>query len=161
MSRTRKSLIAVFTFALIAALAHEVYAQVRLNQLMIDKLQNSQKLLEAIALGKFDKIEKHANELVRISKTAEWLAQKRPRYEQFSNEFQQAAEEIARKAKAKNMDGVTLAYFDLTKSCVRCHQHMREVRDARLPGEREDALTAIIGNKQHGEPSSVASGVMR
>jgi cytochrome c556 len=138
MSRTRKSIIVAFTVVLGAAVAHEVYAQVRLNQLMMDKLQNSQKLLEAIALGKFDKIEKHANELVRISKTAEWLAQKKPRYEYFSNEFTQAAEEIAKKAKAKNMDGVTLAYFDLTKSCVRCHQHMREVRDARLPANRDE-----------------------
>jgi hypothetical protein len=143
MSRSRKNLIAVLTLILTAAVAREVYAQVRLNQLMIDKLQNSQKLLEGIALAKFDKIEKHANELVRISKTAEWLAQKTPRYEQFSSEFQQAAEEIARKAKAKNMDGVTLAYFDLTKSCVRCHQHLREVRDARLPGGREDAFAAL------------------
>ena len=144
MSHTQKSLIAVFTLALLGALAHEVYAQVRLNQLMIEKLQNSQKLLEGIALGKFDKIEKHANELVRISKTAEWLANKKPRYEHYSSEFQQAAEEIAKKARAKNMDGVTLAYFDLTKSCVRCHQHMREVRDARLPGTRADALAALI-----------------
>jgi len=77
MTRRRKSLIALFTLILTAAVAHEVYAQVRLNQLMIDKLQNAQKLLEGIALGKFDKIEKHANELVRISKTAEWLAQKK------------------------------------------------------------------------------------
>ena len=144
MSRRRKSLIAVLTLILTAAVAHEVYAQVRLNQLMIDKLQNTQKLLEGIALNKFDKIEKHANELVRISKTAEWLANKKPRYEHFSNEFQRAAEEIATKARAKNMDGVTLAYFDLTKSCVRCHQHMREVRDARLPRGREDAFAALL-----------------
>jgi len=52
--------------------------------------------------------------------------------------------EIAKKARAKNMDGVTLAYFDLTKSCVRCHEHLREVRDARLPGVREDAFAAIV-----------------
>jgi len=138
MTRRRKWLIAVLTLILSAAVAREVYAQVRLSQLMMDKLHNSQKLLEGVALGKFDKVEKHANELVRISKTAEWLAQKTPRYEQFSNEFQRAAEEIARKARAKNMDGVTLAYFDLTKSCVRCHEHMREVRDARAPAPRDD-----------------------
>ena len=146
MSRYRKSLIAVLALILTAAVAHEVYAQVR-QQLMIAKLQNSQKLLEGIALGKFDMIEKHANELIRISKTAEWLAaHKTPRYELFCNEFQRAAEEIGTKAKAKNMDGVTLAYFDLTKSCVRCHQHLREVRDARLPGGHQDAFAALLTN---------------
>jgi hypothetical protein len=44
-----------------------------------------------------------------------------------------ATETIARKAKTKNLDGVTLAYFDLTMSCVRCHQHTPEERDAALP----------------------------
>src|SRR5436305_10852757 len=101
MSRCRKYLIAVLTLILTVAVAHEVYAQIR-NRLMLDKLQNAQKLLEGIVLGKFDKIEKHASELVRISKTAEWLnAHKTPRYELFSSEFQRSAEEIARKAKEK------------------------------------------------------------
>jgi hypothetical protein len=143
MSRRRKSLIAVLMLILTAVVAHEIHAQIR-NQLMIDKLQNAQKLLEGIALGKFDRIEKHANELVRISKTAEWLnAHKAPRYELFSSEFQRSAEEIAKKAKEKNMDGVTLAYFDLTKSCVRCHQHIRDVRDARLPTGGDKALATL------------------
>jgi len=133
MTRTRKILIATITLILCAAWAQEIYAQVRLQQLMINKLTNAQKLLEGIALGKFDKIEKHADELIQISKTAEWLANKKPRYEQFANEFARAAETIVTKAKAKNLDGVTLAYFDLTMSCVRCHQYVREVRDARVP----------------------------
>src|SRR5262249_26588119 len=89
MSRSQKFWIVVFTLLAAGAVAQEIYAQVRLQQLMAIKLQNAQKLLEGIALNKFDKIEKHAEELVRISKTAEWLAvHKTPRYEQFSNEFQ-------------------------------------------------------------------------
>ena len=142
MTRTRKILIATITLILLGAWAQEIYAQIRLQQLMINKLTNAQKLLEGIAMGQFDKIEKHANELIQISKTAEWLANKKPRYEQFSNEFARAAETIITKAKAKNIDGVTLAYFDLTMSCVRCHQHMREVRDARLSDVRENELAA-------------------
>ena len=142
MTRTRKILIATITLILCAAWAQEVYAQIRLQQLMINKLTNAQKLLEGIALGKFDKMEKHAEELIRISKTAEWLANKKPRYEQFSNEFARAAETIVQKAKAKNIDGVTLAYFDLTMSCVRCHQYVREVRDARGPGLADDYFLA-------------------
>jgi hypothetical protein len=141
MSRTRKGIIVTLTLILVGTVAYDIYAQVRVQQLMIDKLTNAQKLLEGLATAKFDKIEKHANELIRISKTAEWLAaSKNPRYEQFSNEFQRAAEEVARKAKDKNMDGVTLAYFDLTKSCVRCHQHLRETRDARSPNSHGDAF---------------------
>lgn len=138
MSRTKKILIATCTLFLCATVANEIYAQVRLQQLMIEKLTNAQRILEGIALGKHDKIEKHANELIRISKSAEWLANKKPRYEQFSNDFVRAAETIAKKAKEKNLDGVTLAYFDLTMSCVRCHQYVREIRDARGPGRLQD-----------------------
>jgi gamma-glutamylcysteine synthetase len=151
MTRTKKILILIFTSAVIGAVAGEVYAQERLRQLMIDKLTNSQKLLEGIALGKFDKIEKHANELIRISKTAEWLANKKPRYEMFSNDFVRAAETIAKKAKEKNLDGVTLAYFDLTMSCVRCHQYVREIQDARGPGER-DLFANGFTHKAHSPP---------
>jgi hypothetical protein len=145
MSRSRKITIAVLALAVSAAVGYEVYAQVRKQQLMAEKLQNSQKILEGIATAKFDKIEKHANELIRISKTAEWLAaaNKKPRYELFSNEFQRSAEELAKKAKAKNIDGVTLAYFDLTKACVRCHQYMREIQDARAPGRHEDLFAML------------------
>jgi hypothetical protein len=135
MRRIRRILIVTVTLFLCGTIAHEVYAQVRLRQLMIDKLTYAQKLLEGIATAKFDKIEKSAEEMIRISKTEEWIAaHKGPRFENYSNEFQRAAETIVKKAKDKNIDGVTLAYFDLTMSCVRCHQYHREVRDARLPG---------------------------
>jgi hypothetical protein len=144
MLRSRKFWIVVFTLLAVGTVVQEIYAQMRLQQLMVIKLQSAQKLLEGIALNKFDKIEKEAEELVRISKTAEWLAaHKTPRYEQFSNEFQRSAENIIKKAKAKNLDGVTLAYFDLTMSCVRCHQYVREVRDARLPGGGQDPIALL------------------
>lgn len=105
----------------------------RLGQLMIDKLRHSQGLLQGIALSDFDKITSSAEELIALSRTAEWFAYKTPRYELHSNAFQRAAEVIVQKAKAKNLDGVVLAYMDLTMSCVRCHQYIREVRDAGGP----------------------------
>jgi preprotein translocase subunit YajC len=138
MTRAKKIVIVVGMVILTALVVREVRAQMRVHQLMINKLTNAQKLLEGIATGKFDKTEKHAAELIEISKTAEWLAYKTPRYEQFSNEFRRAAETIIEKSKAKNIDGVTLAYFDLTMSCVRCHTYVREVRDARGPAPREE-----------------------
>jgi hypothetical protein len=116
--------------------ANELYAQMRLRQLMTNKLQTSQRLLEAIALSDFTKIAAQADELSQLANQAEWLAYKTPKYEVHSNEFRRAAETISRKARDKNIDGVTLAYMDLTMSCVRCHQYVREVRDAALPGDR-------------------------
>lgn len=105
----------------------------RLSQLMIDKLRSTQSLLQGIALSDFDRITKAAEELIKLSRTADWIAHKTPRYEVHSNEFVRAAEALITKAKARNLDGVVLGYMDLTSSCVRCHQYLREIRDAHGP----------------------------
>jgi hypothetical protein len=118
-----------------------------LSKLMIEKLNSSKILLEGIALGDFKKIDRSAETLIQLSKTAEWFVYKTPRYELHSNEFRRAAENILLKSKDKNLDGVTLAYFDLTMACVRCHQYVREVRDARLPLLREHGF-ALTNDKE-------------
>jgi cytochrome c556 len=99
--------------------------------IMKEKLKTSQKLLEGIALADYQKVILSAEDLVQYTKTEEWMVYKTPKYQVFSNEFRQAAENVIAKAKLKNIDGVTLAYFELTVSCVRCHTYVREIRDAR------------------------------
>ena len=111
-----------------------------LSKLMDEKLDNSKKLLEGIALSDFNKITSSAERLIQLSKTGEWFVYKTPRYEMHSNEFRRAAETIIEKAKDKNLDGVTLAYFDLTMQCVRCHRYVRDVRDARAPAPSDTFL---------------------
>jgi hypothetical protein len=103
-----------------------------LSKLMVEKLNNSKIMFEGIALSDFNKISRSAEKLIQISKTAEWFVYKTARYELHSNEFRRAAEAIMQKAQAKNLDGVALGYFDMTMACIRCHQYVREVRDARL-----------------------------
>jgi len=101
------------------------------NQLMIKKLEQAQKVLAGIALNDFDKIDSGASALLQISKEAEWKVLKTPQYEVFSNDLRKAAEAMSQHAKTKNLDGATLAYVDLTLTCVKCHKHVREVRMAR------------------------------
>jgi len=132
MFRKLASFAAVVCLGLALPLA-EANQKLQLNQLMIDKLRFSQLMLQAIALGEFPKIIANAEELVKLSRTSEWLANRTPKFELHSNAFQRAAETVIQKAKAKNLDGVVLAYQDLTMSCVRCHEYLRDVRDARAP----------------------------
>jgi cytochrome c556 len=98
--------------------------------IMKEKLKSSQTMLEGIALADFKKVIASAEELIKLTKTEEWMVYKTPKYEMHSNEFRRAAENVIAKAKLKNIDGVTLAYFELTVSCVRCHTYVREIRDA-------------------------------
>jgi len=104
------------------------------KKLMADKLVSAQKLLEGLAVKDFVKLSDNAQELLRISATEEWVAIKTPKYQAFSTEFRNAADKIVIKAKEKNLDGAALAYVQLTMTCVRCHEYVREVREAKWDG---------------------------
>jgi hypothetical protein len=111
------------------------------DPLMVAKLKESQALLEGLTLNDFAKVQKSAEELLKISQTAQMRkALNTPRYEQHANSFQRAAELVIEKAKAKNMDGATLAYVDMTLTCVRCHQHTREEGIGRLTAPSGDGI---------------------
>ena len=96
------------------------------ENLMRRKLTQSQKVLEGIALNDFEKMSSGAEELIAISKLAEWKVLKDPNYELFSNEFRRRANQVVVAAKEKNVDAATLAYVEMTMTCVRCHKHVRE-----------------------------------
>jgi hypothetical protein len=116
-----------------------------LSQLMKRKLENAQKILEGIAINDFDMIGKHADDLISVSKQAEWKVFKTPEYELYSNEFRRNAADLILKAKDKNLDGTVLAYVDLTLTCVRCHKYVRETRKARL--DLPDRLSPSVAVK--------------
>jgi hypothetical protein len=99
-----------------------------MEKLMAKKLTHAQKVLEAIALGEFDKIDNNATELLVLSKMAEFKVLKTPEYELHSNAFRRSLEEMKRGAKDRNLDGAALAYVDMTLTCVRCHKHVRGIR---------------------------------
>ncbi len=102
----------------------------KLAELMHKKLAHSEKVLEGLALSDFKMIAKHADELIDISKEAEWKVIKTPQYEIHSSDFRRTAESLIKNAKEKNLDAAALNYVELTLTCVKCHKYVREVRMA-------------------------------
>jgi hypothetical protein len=98
------------------------------DSIMQKKLAHAQKLLEGIALSDMTKIGQNANELMTLSKQAEFKIYKTPQYDLHSNDFRRTIEDIQNAVKQKNLDAATLGYMDMTMSCVRCHKYVREVR---------------------------------
>ena len=88
-------------------------------------------MLEGVAVGDFDEIAANAEELIAISKQAEWRVFKTPQYELRSNEFRRTADELIKHAEAKNLDAAALSYVELTMTCVKCHKYVRETRSVR------------------------------
>jgi hypothetical protein len=100
------------------------------RELMRTKLEASQKILEGLTLEDYALITKGAKALRALSQAAEWEVPTIPNaneYVIYTGEFQRLADELSRKAKDKNLDGATLAYFRLTSSCVNCHKYVRSV----------------------------------
>lgn len=95
-------------------------------QVMRVKLQRAQLILQALTMEDYKTLQENAESLVRISRATEFLrAYKTEEYEFQALVFQKAAETLAAKAKEKNIDGATVAYVDMTISCVACHNHFR------------------------------------
>jgi len=91
------------------------------------KLKSSQTILEGIALNDFEKIQAAADQIVLVSNLTDFRNIYKGRDYAFHVEtMRRPAETISKKAKDKNIDGVMVSYNDLTLSCLKCHQAMRD-----------------------------------
>jgi hypothetical protein len=102
-----------------------------MTKLMRKKLEHAQKLLEGIAVNDLKKVDENAGDLMTLSKVAEFRALKTLDYERHTNDFRRTLDDMRRGVKNKNLEAVTLAYMDMTMTCVRCHTHVRDTRFAR------------------------------
>jgi hypothetical protein len=102
----------------------------RRGQFMRQKLEYSKGLLEGLALEDYGLVETNARALRRLSEADLWEITGMPNVEQYLGytvEFRRVCDEIAAKGRARNIDGATLAYVQLTMSCVNCHKYARAV----------------------------------
>lgn len=96
------------------------------------KLENSQAILEGLALEDFDLIAQNSQNISLMSQAANWQVLQTPEYLQHSGEFRRTADALTAAAKDKNLDGAALRYVELTMKCVNCHKYVRGVRLAAI-----------------------------
>jgi len=92
------------------------------------KLEPAKKILEGIALGDFQTIRTSSEQLRKLSLDADWMVMQTEAYSQHSKEFQSSLNLIRRMCDDSDLDGVTLAYMQMTMRCVQCHKMIRDVR---------------------------------
>jgi hypothetical protein len=97
------------------------------------KLAHAQKVLEGLALNDFDKIGTNAGDLMQCAQEAGWKLVKTARYDLYSNDFVRHLEGLKKAAKNKNVDAAALAYVEITLTCVKCHQYVREEKIGLAP----------------------------
>ena len=101
--------------------------------LMHAKLEHSKALLEGLATVDFVQLEKHSSALTLLSLETDWHVIQTGEYRRLSEDFRRSTNSLSEMAKAKNLDGATLAYVGVTMKCVECHKYVRSVRVGRTP----------------------------
>lgn len=116
--------------ALFFAGASSTHAQAEkesgVKEAMRKKVAYSQQVLVGITLEDYGLIANNAEKLVELSNKTNWYSRQVPEYELFLNEFRRNAEQLMEAGKRKNLDAASLAYVQMTLSCVSCHKCIRQ-----------------------------------
>ena len=93
---------------------------------MKQKLKYSQEILNGLALEDYALIEKNAIAMKGLNKLEFFIRQKPEGYRTQLKTFEFSVTELVRNAEEKNIDGATLAFTQMTISCVNCHKEVRK-----------------------------------
>ena len=93
---------------------------------MEQKLRLSQEILAGLASGDFDQIGRSAEVMRGLSKVEAFVRREPKGYRDYMRQFTLANDDLVRSAAEENLAGATLAFNQLTISCVNCHRHLRE-----------------------------------
>ncbi|MCY3009178.1 MAG: hypothetical protein ACK5OC_14025 [Pirellula sp.] len=96
---------------------------------MAKKLDYSKSILESLTKGDFEKLEQDASQMRMLGKMEALVRRNNPNYRSQLQAFDLANNELVRQAKRKNAEGATMAFNQLTTSCVACHVLLREDKD--------------------------------
>jgi len=134
--KPRTLLLTIFTFTLASVGTWWSQAQTdtkpTTKEIMKEKLDYAHLLLNGIATENFDLIANNAENLNRLSQSTVWRQGRTPEYEALSADFRRHAVALTKAAKDRNLDAASLAYVQMTLSCVNCHKYMRGVKTAEL-----------------------------
>ena len=101
----------------------------RQTTIMKSKLLHSHRLLKSLAQEDFATLEDSAQKLSKIAKE-QWIKNPSPKYRAQLQIFWTTLGGIESGARAGDIEEATLAYMQMTLSCVRCHKIIR--REKRL-----------------------------
>lgn len=94
------------------------------QKIMEKKLQLSQSILSGVVKEDYARISADAEKLLDLAKT-QWVQDETPEYRSQLKDFWIVVEGLKSSAEEKNGDGTTLAYVQMTLSCVKCHKYLR------------------------------------
>lgn len=133
--------ISVFGFVICAALVGSLAVQAGYQQeqqqdrneqiksearklFMRGKLLSNQQIVEGLTVKDFDLIAEGTEGVVAMVKGQHWFVLNTPEYRKFSDEMEASANRLQHAAESNNIESAALRYFDLTLTCIDCHQYI-------------------------------------
>jgi hypothetical protein len=93
---------------------------------MKQKLTFSENILDGLAKEDYELIQKNAISMKGLNTLEFFIRQKPEGYRTQLKTFEFSVNELVRNAEGKNLDGATLAFTQMTISCVNCHKELRK-----------------------------------
>jgi hypothetical protein len=93
------------------------------------KLIPAKMILEGIALHDFKAVRKNSEQLRLLTLDASWMLVQTEAYTKQTADFERALKLLNRMCEEENIEGVTLAYMQVTMRCVECHRALRDGSD--------------------------------
>jgi hypothetical protein len=96
---------------------------------MTAKLIRSTNILEGLVRRDFDAVSRAAQELKRISAATNWPYDNS--FHVLNVEFQQQCDQLDSLARTENYEGIQHTFQNMTMTCIRCHDHVRDTLQSR------------------------------
>lgn len=94
---------------------------------MRTKLMYSQNMLEGLTLGDFAQIDGAIEDMKQVTKGSAWVSIDNDQYRKLTADFETALERLERSADSENVEATSLRFYQMSTSCIDCHQHIRKV----------------------------------
>ena len=101
------------------------------SSVMREKLQHTQKILEAVVTSNWTTLDAQTLALERLTDDPRWRVLKAPEYATDSRAFKDALRDLRTAAVARDLDKTPQAYAAMTLKCVECHRYLARNRMAR------------------------------
>jgi len=101
------------------------------DEVMHEKLAQSQKILEAVVTSDWVGLETHARELEQLTNDRRWAVLKYPEYARHADAFIQSIKDLRQVAAQRDQEKMLKSYNALTFQCVDCHRYLARERIAR------------------------------
>ncbi len=96
---------------------------------MKKKLIHSQEILRGLVTEDFELIRARTAAMKRLNRLEYFVRREPEAYRTQLKAFLTSLEGLERQAVEKNLGGATQAFTQMTQSCIKCHQHLRENKD--------------------------------